>query len=123
MPTFTNYAFYTEHGGRLSEADYNASVFDAYTEILSQTNEKALTAPDSMAFPIKLCESALVGVIHAYKALTDMLPRGATSASNDGLSVSTGSGNASPFKTEAQERRAVCTRYLQWPVNLMDRWL
>ena len=38
MATFADYAFYTAHGGKLPEAVYNASVNDAYTEILSQTN-------------------------------------------------------------------------------------
>ena len=48
MPTFTDYAYYTAHGGKLPEADYNASVHDAYAEILSQTNGAALTAPEEI---------------------------------------------------------------------------
>ena len=44
MVTFADYAYYTANGGKLPEAAYNASVNDAYAEILSQTNGAALTA-------------------------------------------------------------------------------
>lgn len=123
MATFTDYAFYTANGGKLPEAAYDASVNDAYAEILSQTNGAALTAPEEMQDAVKRCECALVGVVAGYKD-TAALPKGIGSISNDGYTVSVGTGGgASIQKAEAQERAAVCARYLQWPVNLMCRWL
>lgn len=121
MSTFADYAFYKLHGGKLSEADYTASVADAHAEILLQTNGAALTAPASMQDAVKLCECALVDVIAAYKQAAALLPKGVGSISNDGYSVSIGAN--SPHRAEAQDRAAICTRYLQWPVNLMSRWI
>lgn len=124
MATFTDYAYYTANGGKLPEAAYNTSVNDAYVEILSQTNGAALTAPEEMQDAVKLCECALVDVVAGYKDTAAALPKGIGSISNDGYTVSVGTGGgASILKTEAQERAAVCARYLQWPVNLMYRWL
>lgn len=124
MATFTDYAFYTANGGKLPEAAYDASVNDAYAEILSQTNGAALTAPEEMQDAVKRCECALVGVVAGYKDTAAALPKGIGSISNDGYTVSVGTGGgASIQKAEAQERAAVCARYLQWPVNLMCRWL
>lgn len=124
MSTFTDYAYYTANGGELPEVAYNASVNDAYAEILSQTNGTALTAPEEMRDAVKLCECALVDVVAGYKDTAAALPKGIGSISNDGYTVSVGtSGGASIRKAEAQERAAVCARYLQWPVNLMCRWL
>lgn len=123
MPTFADYTFYTEHGGKLTKAAYTASVYEAHTEILSQTNGAASTAPAEMMEPVKLCECALVDVIASYKETAAILPGGVTSVSNDSYSVTTGNGNNSILKTEAAARAAVCTRYLQWPVNLMCRWI
>lgn len=124
MSTFANYTFYTENGGQLSEAAYNASVYDAYAEILSQTNGAALTAPEVMQDAVKRCECALVDVVAGYKETAAALPKGIGSISNDGYSVSVGAGGgAALIKAEAQDRAAVCARYLQWPENLMCRWL
>ncbi|MDL2273445.1 hypothetical protein LJC34_02720 [Oscillospiraceae bacterium OttesenSCG-928-G22] len=123
MSTFADYTFYTQHGGQLSEAVYNAAVDDAHAEILSQTNGAAQTAPEVMQEAVKLCECKLVDAIAAYKDAAALLPKGVGSISNDGYSVSMGTGSASPLKAEAQERAAICARYLQWPVNLMCRWL
>lgn len=111
MATFADYAFYTAHGGKLPEAVYNASVNDAYTEILSQTNGAALTAPEEMQDAVKLCECALVGVVAGYKDTAAALPKGIGSISNDGYTVSVGTGGGvSILKAEAQERAAVCAR-------------
>ncbi len=123
MAAFADYTFYTQHGGRLTETAYLAAVDDAHAEILSQTNGRASTAPDGMQEALKLCECKLVDVIAAYKEGAALLPKGVGSISNDGYSVSMGSGAADPLQAEAQERRAVCARYLQQPVNLMCRWL
>ncbi|MDL2318074.1 hypothetical protein LJC74_03135 [Eubacteriales bacterium OttesenSCG-928-A19] len=121
--TFSDYAFYKAHGGALSEAVYNSVVDDAHAEILSQTNGRATTAPDAMQDAVKLCECKLVDTIAAYKEGAALLPKGIGSISNDGYSVAIGSGTANPLQAEAQERRVVCARYLQMPVNLMCRWL
>lgn len=121
--TFSDYAFYKEHGGQLSETVYNSVVDDAHAEILSQTNGAAQTAPEAMQDAVKLCECKLVDSLAAYNAAAALLPKGVGSISNDGYSVSMGSGNASPQQAEAADRRAICARYLQWPVNLMCRWL
>lgn len=121
MSTFSDYAFYKEHGGKLSETAYNASVYDAHAEILSQTNGVAQTAPANMQEAVKLCECALVDIVAGYKDAAAALPKGIGSISNDGYTVS--AGGVSIIKAEAQERTAVCARYLQWPVNLMCRWL
>jgi hypothetical protein len=124
MSTFTDYAFYRDHGGKLTETAYTASVYDAHAEILSQTNGAALTAPESMQEAVKLCECALVDVVAGYKDTAAVLPKGIGSISNDGYTVSVGAGGGvSILKAEAQERAAGCARYLQWPVNLMCRWL
>lgn len=121
MATFTDYAYYTANGGKLPEAAYNASVNDAYAEILSQTGGAALTAPEEMQDAVKLCECALVDVAAGYKDTAAVLPKGIGSISNDGYTVSVGSGSVS--EAEAKERAAVCARYLGWPINLMCRWL
>ena len=122
--TFADYTFYKDHGGKLSEALYDASVYDARAEILSQTSGAALSAPENMRDAVKLCECALVDVVAGYKDTAAALPKGIGSISNDGYTVSAGSGGGvSILKAEAQERAAVCARYLQWPVNLMSRWL
>ena len=124
MSTFTDFTFYRDvFHGRLSEEDYNASVWDALAEILSQTNGAAQTAPEKMQEAVKLCECALVDAIAAYKQGAALLPKGVGSISNDGYTVSMGSAAANPLQAETQERRAICARYLQWPVNLMCRWL
>lgn len=124
MLPFTDYTFYKENGGKLSESDYNASVGDANAEILSQTNGAALAAPDSMKLAVKLCECALVDLFAAYKETAHVLPKGIASISNDGYSVSKGTGgDASITVLERQERTAICSLYLQWPVNLMCRWI
>lgn len=126
MPAFSDYAFYRENGGQLSEATYRAYVHDAYAEILSQTNGAALSAPSSMQDSVKRCECALVDTIAGYKDTAALVPKGVTSVNNDGLNVSTGSGsvnNKSLVQAEAEERADICTRHLQWPVNLMNGWL
>jgi hypothetical protein len=119
MSTFADYAFYRAHGGQLSANEYAAAADDAYADILSQTNGAALTAHEDMQDSVKLCECKLVDVIASYKEAAAVLPRGVSSVSNDGYSVSAGS--VSPPKAEAKERLAVCRRYLQWPDNLMYR--
>lgn len=124
MSTFTDYNYYTSHGGKLTETAYDASVNEAHAEILSQTNGAALTAPEEMQDAVKRCECALVDVVAGYKDTAAALPKGIGSISNDGYTVSAGTGGgASVLKAEAQERAAVCARYLQWPVNLMCRWM
>ena len=120
MSTFTDYAFYTASGGKLTETTYNASVNAAHAEILSQTNGAALTAPEEMRDAVKRCECALVDVVASYKDAAATLPKGIGSISNDGYSVSVG---VPIIKAEAQERAAICAQYLLWPVNLMCRWL
>ncbi len=119
---FSDYAFYIAHGGKLSEAAYTAVVDEAHAEILSQTNGAANTAPASMLDNVKLCECRLVDTITAYQQGAALLPKGVGSISNDGYSVAMGTG-ANPMQAEAKERRAICARYLQWPENLMCRWL
>ena len=119
--TFSDFDFYQEHGGRLSEAEYKAVVDDAHAEILSQTNGSALSAPTDMLRAIKLCECRLVDVIEAYRTAEEFIPKGVGSVTNDKLSIS--AGTESPQKAENRERKAVCVRYLQWPVNLMNRWI
>lgn len=124
MSTFANYAFYKANGGGLTETAYNASVNDAHAEILLQTNGAAQAAPANMQEAVKLCECALVDVVAGYKDTAAALPKGIGSISNDGYAVSVGmGGGVSIIKAEAQERASVCARYLQWPVNLMCRWL
>lgn len=123
MSTFADFAYYTAHGGKLTETAYNASVYEAYAEILSQTNGAALTAPEEMQDAVKQCECALVDVVAGYKDTAAALPKGISSINNDGYTVSAGAGGASILRAEAQERAAVCVQYLQWPENLMCRWL
>lgn len=126
MFTFANYAYYLAQGGNLPMAEYDAAVDGAYAEILSQTSGAALNAPPVMLEPIKRCECALVDVIAGYQRTAEILPRGVLSVNNDGFSVSTGSASVngrSITQTEAEERATVCARHLQWPMNLMCRWL
>lgn len=122
--SFSDYDYYTAHGGKLSEMEYNAFVDDAHAEILSQTNGKAVCAPDSMQEPLKLCECRLVDVIAAYQSGAALLPKGVNSISNDGYSVSAGAGmGETSVQAEFQDKYAVCMRYLQIPCNLMCRWM
>lgn len=120
---FADYAFYVGQGGRLSEEVYMAHVEDAAAEIISQTSGRAVHAPAIMERAVKLCECALVDLIASYRAADSLLPRGVSSINNDGFSVSmsTAGGASRGAREEAKERRAVCQRYLQIPVNLMYR--
>ena len=122
MSTFSTFEFYRdEFYGRLSEAEYNASVNEAHAEIISQTNGRANSAPAEMESAVKLCECELVDIIDAFKTTTSSIPRGVSSVSNDGYSVTVG---ATPLsKSERQERAKICSTYLQVPVNLMSRWI
>lgn len=121
MPAFTDYTFYKDHGGKLYEVDYNAVVDDAYTEIISQTNGMA-GAVSGMTEAVKLCECALIDVIASYKKGATLLPKGIGNVSNDGLSVSAGNSELTTAQAESLDRRVICARYLQYPVNLMCRW-
>ena len=128
MTTFSDFAFYKgEFHGFLDEDAYNASVATAYYEILSQTNSAALKAPDSMTEAVKVCECELVDVIDAYKTGAAMLPKGVSSVSNDGYSISSktssGADCGDTLDMERRERHTICVRYLQTPVNLMCRWV
>jgi len=125
MTTFADFAFYRdEFHGLLSETEYTASVESAHAEILLQTNGRASSAPESMQRAVKLCECALVDVIHGYKQTAADIPKGVTSVSNDSFSISSGiGGGLSLVQAETQERAAVCARFLLRPVNLMCRWL
>jgi hypothetical protein len=120
MAAFTDYAYYTMHGGQLDEATYLAVVDDAHAEILLQTNGRASAAPASMQDAVKVCECKLIDVIAAYKKSAALLPKGINSVNNDGYSISAG---ADLSQSEVREKQSVCARYLQQPVNLMCRWL
>ncbi|NLL92514.1 MAG: hypothetical protein GX222_08935 [Ruminococcaceae bacterium] len=122
MPTFADYAFYVEKGGKLSESVYNSVVNEAYAEIIFQTNGAALRAGTEMLENVKMCECALVDIIAAYRESNNMIPKGATGITNDGYSVSFGNESTNK-KAEMQERRYICKRYLQYPENLMCRWI
>ena len=122
MFTFSDYRFYSEeYHGKLSEEDYKSSVHTAFAEILSQTNNRAKSAPETMKDAVKLCECELVDIITAYKKSDDLLPKGVDSVTNDKYSVSRGGSNADGSR--AKEKRAVCVRYLQTPENLMCWWI
>jgi len=120
MSTYSDYTFYSEeYHGHLDEAAFDASVRTAHAEIVSQTSGRADHAPEHMKEAVQLCECELVDVIDAYKKSAALLPKGVGSVSNDGYTVSVGAGAAS--SEETKDRRIVCSRYLQWPVNLMYR--
>jgi hypothetical protein len=136
MRRFSSFEFYKdEWRGNLSEDEYDQFVGRAYDEIMSQTNNRALAGgvntcgcskterTDLMEQNIKLCECALTDLFAGYANTEQMLPKGVTSIDNDGYKISAGSGGMSISSTEAKEIATICTRYLQVPVNLMDRWL
>jgi len=117
---FTDFTYYRDvFLGRLSEEEYNSAVVDAHAEIVSQTNGR--TIPDEMQTAVKLCECVLVNAIAKHDESSKMLPDDISSVSNDDLRVTRNS--ADPAKARKQERRAICARYLQTPVNLMCRWV
>ncbi len=120
MP-FAGYQFYIENGGKLSEEVYNSTVGEACAEILQQTNGAALRAPSGMQEAVKLCECALVDTIAGYRETATIMPKGADSVNNDGLAIALG-GRALPIQA-VREINTVCARFLQWPVNLMCRWI
>jgi len=119
LEPFSDFAFYRDvFHGRRSEDEYNSSVYDAHAEIVSQTNGRAI--PDTMQNAVKLCECVLVDTVARHEESSKMLPDDISSVSNDDLKVTRIS--ADPEKARKQERRAICARYLQTPVNLMCRW-
>jgi hypothetical protein len=121
MLTFTDFEYYRDvFKGGLSEDQYSKFVNDAHAEIVSQTNNRAAHAPDSMKDAVKLCECALVDALADHKKSSAMLPDDISSVSNDDLKVSRS--GADPKKARRQELRSICVRYLQTPVNLMCRW-
>ena len=122
MSTFSDFDFYRdEYHGKLTEDQYNASKHEAKATILSETLSRAANAPEMMKEAVKLCECALVDILHSHKKSREILPSGITSVSNDGYSVTAGSTNRP--NTEAAELRAMCAKFLQTPVNLMCRWI
>lgn len=113
---FSTFEIYKDtYHGSLGEPEYNAVVGRAYAEIISQTNGLALNAPASMADNLSMCECALVDIVNSYS----QTPAGVSGISNDGYSLSFGSGRGTLSELAHQE----CIRYLQVPVNLMCRWL
>jgi len=118
MLTFTDFAFYRNvYKGALCEADYNGAVFEAHAEIVFQTSGRAI--PESMQDAVEVCECSLVDVIAGHKKSSAMIPDGITSVSNDGLKVTKSDANLT--KVRSEERRDICVRFLQTPVNLMYR--
>ncbi len=121
---FTDFAYYTSHGGILSESQYNTYAPMAYYEIISQTNHKAASAPDCMTEAVKMCEVALIDVLAGYGEASSSIPAGVSSVNNDGFSISRGSSfGGSAIELETAAANDVCARYLQTPINLMCRWL
>lgn len=116
--SFSDFTFYRLNGGKLTEEEYNSVIHRAYAEILSQTNGMALTAWEHMSEPIQLCECELVDVFHSYNESSDLIPRGISSVTNDSYAISR-SATARDEKTEIYN---ICSKYLQYPVNLMCRW-
>ena len=117
--SFSNFTFYQLNGGRLTKEAYNSVIHRAYAEILSQTNGTALTAWERMSIPIQLCECELVDVFHSYDESSNLIPKGISSVTNDSYSISRNA-TASDEKTEIHK---ICSKYLQYPVNLMCRWV
>ncbi len=112
---FSTYEKYVKnHRGVLSEEQYGAVVEQAYAEIISQTAGRALQAPE-MEMRLCMCECALADALHEFA----QVPSGVASVSNDGYGMH--------FERRSDEQKSVlcgiCTRWLQWPINLMSRWL
>lgn len=118
---FSDWEYYqTVYKGNLTEDDYNSFVSQAYYEILSQTNSCALkyTNADSLMLDnLKMCECSLIDAMNGYAEV----PKGVNSINNDSYSVSFGGQYATESQSDAIN--AICQRYLQTPVNLMNRWL
>jgi hypothetical protein len=123
----TDYAFYAaEYHGTLTEAEFNAAYGDAYAELLSRTAGAALTAPAAMTNAVQRCLCALADIFSGYKKAVELLPRGVATLSNDGLTVATGGAMVtvqSPTQAQNEEIASICARYLQYPMNLMSRWI
>ena len=123
----TDYAYYTGvYHGKQDEAAFTAAVDDAYAEIMSRTSGAAATAPAGMADAVKRSVCAVADILIDYRRATELLPRGVATISNDGLTVATGGAMVtvqSPVQARNEEIAEVCARYLQYPVNLMSRWI
>ncbi|MFV0413867.1 MAG: hypothetical protein ACK5L3_11495 [Oscillospiraceae bacterium] len=122
MPTYSDYTFYQSIGGKLTQEEYKASVFDAKFEIDYRTFNRAPIAPAEMAEKLKVCECKLVDAMTAYKKTYELLPNGIASISNDGYTVSAGSRADSGTSTagaEQAEYQNICRKYLCSPANLM----
>jgi len=120
METFADHEFYRENGGRLTEQEYNAVAGRAYAEIVSRTQGAATNAPEEMKDLVKMCECEMIELFHSHDQAKEMLPVGISSASNDRLSVTSESGHSSGLEAGLN---ATCAKYLQFPVNLMCRWV
>ena len=115
--TFSTFLFYRQvFRGKLTEAEYSASVNRAYAEIVSQTNGQALRASEAMSRQIQMCECEIVDVMHSFSKFDG----GVTSINNDGFSVSR---SANAHASESEIVHQICARYLQCPENLMSRWI
>jgi len=120
MLTFSSFEFYRDvFNGKLSEDDYNGFVIDANAEIKSQINGRSV--PAEMMDAVKLCECALVDLASRHKKSSEMLPDDISSVSNDDFKVTRGGSCSDLTKVRNGERRDVCVRFLQTPINLMYR--
>lgn len=110
--TFSTYSFYKDdYHGRLSEDEYLTYVQRARAEILSVITIDPNSVP-SMKDNLSFCECELVD---AYSKLDSQ--EGILSENNDGLAVTYD-------KTFAKSQyREICNKHLQYPYNLMCRWL
>lgn len=122
MEAFSTYEFYNgEYHGKLSEGDYKSAVPHARAEIMSQTNGKAANAGTAMQDNLKMCECALCDLFNSASGL----PAGAgavTSVTFDDYSVGyAAAGNGG--NALARQIKAICSRWLQTPENLMCRWI
>ncbi len=116
MKGFSSYEFYRdEYYGKLNQEEYTAAARKASTLIMSATNGLAVNLEAVMQDNLAMCECELADAIYGY----DQAPKGVSSVNNDGYSVTY-------VDREAYAQNAymqICRRYLQYPVNLMCRWL
>lgn len=122
MTTFSDWDFYQNtYHGKLSEEQYQTAVGKAYYEIMSVTSGRAGNVEGDKT-NLAMCECELTDVFYKLDDSGAMDTAGITSINNDGYSQSFESGDArnTYFRRKIY---AICARYLQYPINLMCRWL
>lgn len=112
-----DFGFYSFHGGKLPNEEYNTLICEAENYVANVTNNRSVCPPPIMEERVKICICRIIDAMHEANRLDKEIPKGVTSVSNDGYSITRASSGS--MAEREQEYNAICRRYLLNPINLM----